>query len=359
MNKIFNTLNYTLGNEDNYLEHYLLPYGVNHVMCVAGSGVSPMALLSKGPRILSCVDTAREQLYITELRIATARHLSYESFLSFWSYPGFTIEPAERKSLFNTLVLAHETRLFFIKYFEKARWGSILYSGRLEKFGNLLVRPYRLLMGKKWKDIFYSSTIDEQHRFFNTKFPKKRFDLVIFLFSFFYRISLVFIKDIMRENMQESFYALFHRIFYTLIQDFYLKENFYLQYFFNGRILFLEACPPECDPDIFTQIKKSIEHCDIRYIQENIVHAAQKSDEPINFFDFSNVPSYFTGEMERAFLQDIKPVLDEHALVLNRYHIHLPEKMDSSGFNNVSQDYKDIINSEATQLYHIELYEKI
>jgi S-adenosylmethionine-diacylglycerol 3-amino-3-carboxypropyl transferase len=359
MNTIFNALNFTLGNEDNHLEHKLLSTGLNHVMCVAGSGVPPMALLSKSPRILSCVDTAIEQLYMTELRIETARQLSYESFLSFWSYPGFTIEPHERKSLFDTLILRHETKRFFIIYFEKVDWCSILYAGRFEKIWNITATPFRLLMGNALQDMFHLSNLEEQRTFLKTKFPKKRFEIFIFFAAFLSSLSLKILKDIIHVNIKQSMYEFYHNIYYSLLQNFYIKENFLLQFAFTGKLVSLEACPPECNPAIFSQIKKNIETCDIRYIHGDILDAAKNCEELINFIDLSNVPSFFKGEREQLFLQEIKPMLDKKALVLNRYHLHIPEGIDSRGFNNITQDIKDIINNEATQLYNIELYENL
>jgi len=359
MNNIFNALNFTLGNEDNNLEHKLLTHGQNHVMCVAGSGASPMALLSKGPRILSCVDTARDQLYITELRIETARQLSYESFLSFWSYPGFTIEPRERRSIFHTLPLKHETRMFFNSLYEKCHWESILYAGRFEKIWNISTKPLRWIMGNSLKDVFHSSSLEEQRHFVKADFPRKRFDFIILLAAFLSKFALGLKKDILQVNIKQSFFEYYRNIYYNLIQHYYIRDNFFLQYVFNGKILFLEACPPECNPTIFSHIKMNSQNCDIRFIHGDIIDAAKNSHELINFIDLSNVPSFFTGKLDQLFLQEIKPMLDKKARILVRYHLHVPGTIDSSGFKSITHDFKDIIDSEATQLYHIELYERL
>ena len=81
MHNLFNQLNFTIGNEDNRFEQYILPEKLTHAVCTAGSGVGPMVVLSRGPAFLSCVDISEPQLYLTELRIESARKLSYEDFV--------------------------------------------------------------------------------------------------------------------------------------------------------------------------------------------------------------------------------------------------------------------------------------
>ncbi|NBW81737.1 DUF3419 family protein, partial [bacterium] len=72
----FNTLNYSLANEDTALELGILPEQRRHVLSVAGSGARVLPLFAKSPQRLTCVDLSQEQLFLTELRIESARVLS-------------------------------------------------------------------------------------------------------------------------------------------------------------------------------------------------------------------------------------------------------------------------------------------
>src|SRR5690348_8215276 len=83
----FDSLNYTLGNEDTALEYDLLPPTVSHLYAVAGSGSRVLPLMAKKPKKVTCVDTSRNQLYLTELRIVSLKTLTYAEFLGFWGYP--------------------------------------------------------------------------------------------------------------------------------------------------------------------------------------------------------------------------------------------------------------------------------
>ena len=56
--KYFNSLNYTIGNEDASLELAVLPEKAQHVFTVAGSGSRIIPLLSKNPLRLTCVDSS-------------------------------------------------------------------------------------------------------------------------------------------------------------------------------------------------------------------------------------------------------------------------------------------------------------
>src|SRR3954464_1160170 len=111
--KYFNTLNYTLANEDTSLELNVLPKGVPHLMAVAGSGGRVLPLLAKFPKKVSCVDLSKEQLFLTELRLESLRVFSHREFLSFWGYPPCPAEPHERKSLFKRIHLSDPAHEFF------------------------------------------------------------------------------------------------------------------------------------------------------------------------------------------------------------------------------------------------------
>src|SRR3989338_1180287 len=117
----FDSLNYTIGNEDTMLELEILPEEAQHVFAVAGSGSRIIPLLVKNPRFITCIDSSKEQLSITELRIATLRELNYDDFLTFWGYHSKNITTNKRKSIFDNLVISHfpaykrDSQLFFSK----------------------------------------------------------------------------------------------------------------------------------------------------------------------------------------------------------------------------------------------------
>lgn len=355
----FKSLNYTLGNEDNSIEYELLEENLNHVMSVAGSGSRVLALLAKSPKQLTCVDTAREQLHITELRIEAVRALTYQEYLSFWDYPGSDPLPAaERKAMFHRLDLSPASRRELGEAFRSIQWKSMLYTGRFERLLRRAGMLTRLLMGGDWLRIFDCRDIGEQRRFFWTEFPRHRLDRVILAQSLVHEVFFRMFPSVMRRNISETYHAFFRRMFYSLFTEVDAKASMWLQIYFCGKLLFLQAAPPECDPDIFGRIKQSLGHCRIFYLNGSIFDSESIPPDPVDFLSLSNVPSYLTGALERSYMRDLRPKLGERAMVVTRTHLHVPEGTDLDGYENVTEHYGDLGRREKTRLYQIDVFRK-
>ena len=109
----FNGLVYTLTNEDSLVEAELLPDNTERVIAIAGSGSRIVPLLTKSPKELVCVDLSVEQLYLTELRVESVRHLSRDEFIQFFGYPSASDSAQNREALFKKLVTFPPLRTFF------------------------------------------------------------------------------------------------------------------------------------------------------------------------------------------------------------------------------------------------------
>ncbi|MBN8458661.1 MAG: DUF3419 family protein [Verrucomicrobia bacterium] len=355
----FKALNYTLGNEDNLIEHDLLAENLNHVMTVAGSGSRVLALLAKSPGRITCVDTAREQLQITELRIAGARRLTYQEYLSFWDYPGASpLSAAGRKEMFYGLDLAPVSRRALGAAFDAIRWESMLYTGRFERLLRQGTLPARALMGKDWLRIFECRDIGEQRRFFWTEFPRRRLDGVIRAHSWVHDVFFRMFPSVMRRNISETYHAFFRRVFYSLFTEEDAKSSLLLQLYFCGKLMYIQAAPPECDPFVFERIKRSLGHCRITYLNDSVFGTGRIVREPVDFLSLSNVPSYLTGDLERSFMRDLRPMLADRALVVTRSHLHVPEGTDLDGYDNVTANHGDPGRRERTRLYQIDVFRK-
>jgi S-adenosylmethionine-diacylglycerol 3-amino-3-carboxypropyl transferase len=153
----FDSLNYTIGNEDTTLELEILPEEARHIFAIAGSGSRIIPLLVKNPRLITCIDSSKEQLSITELRIATLRELNYDDFLTFWGYPSEKVAMNKRKSIFDSLVISSQAREIMNLFFEKNNWESLLYAGKWEKTFKKLSR-FHQLSTMRWlrvRELFY------------------------------------------------------------------------------------------------------------------------------------------------------------------------------------------------------------
>ena len=355
----FNHLNYTLGNEDTALELALLPREAGHVFSVAGSGSRILPLLAKQPKQVTCVDVSQAPLYLAELRIESARALEHAEFLAFWGYPPRQADPKARQALFGRIELSAAAHRFCRGLFETNRWESVLYEGRWEKTFAKLSRIVRKITGKRGIGLFDAKTRSEHLKYLKEKFPRKAWSATVFLLGNVVVFNALLYKgQLPKKNTSGGMYRFYIKAFDRLFEQGPARENFFLQLVFLGKIRFSEGNPVECDPEVFAEMKKGLSRVEIRYRLGDVIGEAQKSPEPIGFFSFSDVPSYFSGRAEKMFLQQIAPGLAPGALVVVRNYLHVPKGTDTSGYENVTSSYRRAIDQEKVQMYLIDIYRR-
>ena len=357
----FNRLNYTLANEDTALELALLPQDISHLVSIAGSGGRVLPLLARGPKRITCLDLAPEQLYLTELRFQSTLSLAYETFLDFWGYPTSRapISSVDRKELFNLLSLSREAKNFLTKHFESKNWESILYDGKWENTFQKLSQAIRTIVGKRGLEIFDCRTLTEQTEYFRDRFPRKRWKLAILLLGNATMFNaLLYRGHFPKKNIPEPFSAFYDQVFEHLFNSMLARDNFFLQLVFFGKIVFPEGVPIEAQPEVFRAAKKHLKQCQIEYVSGDAIEQIKRMQNPIGFVSLSDVPSYFSGDRERDFLQEIRPQLATQACVVIRNYLRIPENLDSTGYANVTEKYRSEISREKVGVYHVNIFEK-
>jgi S-adenosylmethionine-diacylglycerol 3-amino-3-carboxypropyl transferase len=352
----FDSLNYTLGNEDTSLELALLPNRTHHVLAIAGSGGRVLPLLAKRPRYVTCVDVAIEQLYLTELRIESARALEHQEFLAFWGYPPVVMAPEERVSLFRKITLSEPARRFCAESFASIQWASILYQGRWERTFAKLSRVNRVVLGSRGSRLFETGSSAEYFAYLLSDFPHRSWSVLVRLLgnaSVFN--ALLYKGNFVVKNMPGSAYEFYLAAFERLFQQGHAKENFFLQLLFFGEIRFSEANPVECDQKVFAQVKEALAETQISYVHGDVLRAVPGAGPPVDFLSLSDVPSYFRGATERTFLQDLRDSLSPDALVVIRNYLRVPEGTDLTGYRNITADHQDIVTSEKVQMYLVDI----
>lgn len=352
----FNALNYTLGNEDTALELSILPKNTQHILTIAGSGSRVLPLLAKRPKHVTCVDLSKEQLYLTELRLESARALEHKEYLLFWGYPPLQATSESRYRLFQKISLSHRTKKFWIEYFTVNQWGSILYQGRWEKAFITLSRINRVFTGRKGSQLFDITHSNKHMEYLKNKFPYKRWSILVWaLGNAAVFNALLYRGNFPVKNVPGSMYDFYIRAFNKIFQHGPARNNLLLQLLFFGEIRFSEGNPIECDPRVFAKAKRGLESAKIRYVHGDLVEAAGKAKAPIGFISFSDVPSYFRGETEKKFLQNIKSGLAPDALIVIRNYLRVPEDTELKGYENLTQAYRRFIDQEKFQMYAIDI----
>ena len=355
----FNRLNYTLANEDTRFEMDLMPSSISHLVSVAGSGGRVLPLLAKHPKKVTCVDLSQEQLYLTELRIESVKSLSHVQFMEFWGYPPHPAEPSERKKLFKKLTLSDPTRRFFEDYFQHHGWNSILYAGSWEQTISKLSSVNRRITGMKGIGLFTALNKTEHLDYLKSRFPTYAWALTLSLLGNAGVFNALLYKGhFPRKNLKDSSFDFYKKSFERIFAQGPARENFLLQLIFFGKILFPEGNPVECDPKVFAESKKALKTAEIDYHHGNVVDFVSHCNTPVNLLSFSDVPSYFSGETERAFMQRIKSGMADDGIVVIRNYLRVPEGTDYSGYDRVTKDYQSLIRKEKVQLYQIEVFKK-
>ncbi|CAM3004265.1 S-adenosylmethionine:diacylglycerol 3-amino-3-carboxypropyl transferase [Legionella steigerwaltii] len=353
----FNGLVYTLTNEDSIVESELLPDNTERVIAIAGSGSRIVPLLTKSPQELVCVDLSVEQLYLTELRIESVRHLSHDEFIQFFGYPSANDSALSREELFKKLVtLSPSAKEFFLNLFSNTSWKSLLYSGKWEQSARKFSRFIRKFVGKKGLKIFDCETLEEQRAYYAHQFPQRAWRCFLRIYAVLMRITWKVKPGIFPQvDPKISFYQTYKKIFDEMFLNTLARKNYILQLIFHGEIISPEALPAECDPLLFQEAKKALLKTKISYIQDDIISTIEKSKNKSGFISFSNAPSYFPHELARNYLERIASQLSESAILVVRHFLNDPAMACLDGFTDVSERYSDILAKEITKTYEIQI----
>lgn len=355
----FNTLNYSIGNEDASLEWSMLPKNTHHVLAVTGSGSRVIPLLAKNPRYITCVDSSKKQLSFAEMRIASLKELNHKEFLAYWGYPSYSMSPSERQVVFNNLSLSHQTREICSMLFNDNHWETLLYAGKWEQTFMKLSMINRIIIGKKGLGIFTCKSKEEQTNYLETKFPKRAWSFSLFLLGNATVFNALLYKgNFPKKNISNSLHSFYKEKFDYLFKQDLVRKNYFLQLLFFGTLQFPEGLPMECDLDIFLKAKRGLESAKIVYVHGDAVEEAERTPSLISFLSFSDTPSYFNPPREQEFLQIIKNNISPQGIVVNRYYLRIPEKLNTDGFINVTKNYEKVMRKEKIQMYSYGIYKK-
>ena len=355
--KYFSGLNYTLGNEDTSVEIEMIKtLKPKNVFSICGSGGRSLPLMHDEVEVLSLSDLSKEQLNLAELRLATYRELTHEKFLIFWGYYPYSDNnhKSERKKLFAKLTLTQTTHEFFTQVFNEIDYDSLLYLGKWERTFAVFAKVNRVLLGADYDRILKFDNLEEQIEYYKTKFPLKRWKILIQILGNKAMFNALLYKgDFITKNSPLSHFDYYFQSFERLFTRDLAQKSFFLQLCFYGKIKSLLGVPVEAQKENFNRIHKSKTVVD--YVQEDFVSYLAKGEKKYDFLSLSDVPSYFQGDLEKDFMQKIKPGLNSGAILVTRYYLRKSE-CHLDGYEDVTQDYAKLIDLEKVQMYDIRVY---
>ncbi len=362
--KYFSELNYSLANEDSSVEYEMVKLlNSQKILSVCGSGGRSLPLLATNPQKLHCVDLALQQLGILKLRIETIKLLEHRDFLKFWGYaPYGKVNLSDfRKKIFYKLNLEEVDKSYFEKLFVANSWNSILYAGSWERTFNTFSKIVRLILGKKHSSICFSfNDLEKQKKYFDNDFPWWRWNIVLHILgnkSVFN--ALLYKGEFVKKNINETYFKYYAKAFKHLFYNSLTKKSFFLQLCFRGYIFDPAGNTIEADKQCFLQMKNALKTSStVTWSNQDLISAINQSDEKFDFISMSDVPSYFSGEVETSFLQEIVPGLNKGAVIVIRSYLRVPN-VDIEGYEDITLDYKDLIDLEKVQMYRFNIYRRI
>lgn len=356
----FNSLNYTIGNEDTSLELAVMPENIHHVFAVAGSGSRIIPLLSKSPQYITCVDSSPEQLSFAELRIASLKALDHQNFLAFWGFPSHPMPPCKRRGIFEGLEISDSARKHTSLLFKKYDWKPLLYSGKWEQTFQKLSRINKWIVRNKGLGIFSCKTKEEQENYLKTDFPQKAWSFSIFMLGNVAVFNAFLYKgNFPQKNIPKSMHAFYLERFKRLFEQDIARRNYFLQLLFFGRLHFPDGLPIECDPGIFLRAKRGLQKAKIIYICNDVIEEAKRTALSIDFLSLSDVPSYLRPPREQEFLQEIKNNVSLGGIIANRYYLRIPANLNTDGYQDITDDFEEAISKEKIQMYSFGIYQKV
>ncbi len=353
----FSALNYSLGEEDSMPEYHILKtFSKPTILSVTGSGSRIIPLLACHPQKLTCIDISPWQLAITALRLGALAKLDYPDYLMFMGYhPG--MDSIRRKKVFNSLNITKKFREQAKILLSKVEWTAPLYIGRFEYMLHKLYKINTFITRAQARGIFECDTIEKQQHYYATKFPRKRWAMVIKLLGNATVLnSLLYHGEFPRNNMGIRTSKFYSQIFDQLFKNTLARKSFFLQMLFFGKINFEEAFCGEANQDIFLSAQSAQRDCEIQF-QQGSISELIKQDNQFNFLSLSDVPSFLSDNDARKILQQLRAHLTCGGILVFRSHLrHI--KPISYGYLDVSSHFKPVTDLETSGLWRFSIFKK-
>ena len=263
--------------------------------------------------------------------------------------------------MFRELNLSGGARSYFLELFNSINFASLLYEGKWEKTFTGVPKLLRRIVGTRYDEIFRFTDLKEQNAYFDRELnhqawlivPRlvlRAFGNAAFFNAFLYKGSFV------KKNLSETHFEIYRNAFRKLFYQDLTRSNFFLQLIFLGHLYYTEGNPIEAHQEIFSAVKESLKEKKVTLKQSDLLKIAAEDTQKFDFVSLSDVPSYFSGEVEVNYLQTLAQGLNEGALVVVRCYLRVPEGTVLDGYDDVTAQYQDLVKAEKTQIYTTFIY---
>ncbi|MFT6633351.1 MAG: S-adenosylmethionine-diacylglycerol 3-amino-3-carboxypropyl transferase [Bacteriovoracaceae bacterium] len=351
------SLNYSMANEDSQLERKIASEMESKIiLSVCGSGSRAFPLIIESTEELDLIDMSKTQLDFAKLRQKSFEKFTYEDFKEFWGYE--QLEPKLRKERFQNFI--KETSFELEELFINENWSEPIYYGGWERTYQKLNKLVRIAVGNKRIDKLKNcKDLDQQLSIFHSFGFQVRWKAVLLvvgnraLFN-----SLLYKGKFVEKNIDQSYVQFYVQAFERLFNNKLLKDSYFLQMSFLGKIEFLSGVPIEARKGTFQKVKEGLKKTKVSYINQNIIEYLKESKKKYDFISISDVPSYFDYELGNKYLEIVKPNLKMGGVIVVRYYLKTHQPIET-GYRDVTNEYQGLIDDEGVQMYQIKIYKKI
>lgn len=349
----FNNLNYSLGNEDSYIEATLTK-NARSVLCIAGSGSRVIPLLANNPKLLTVLDVSPIQLHFANVRIEAIKSLEFDEYLSFWGYKSLT--PRLRKSLFHKISLSPQVKDFWFnrqQLWTEKGWHSL---GRWENSLKKMGETFRNWFLFNPHPLFEAKNLEEQKSLNKIIWPNIRAKIFFkiaansyVLNKHLYKGNLISPGYVYESNMSDFLLKNFIRLFNSTVA----RSNFFLQWVFLGEIKYIENSLPETNLNIYMKVKQSTTLIDY---QIGFADTFSQNNQDYDAYSFSDLASYMGPDSIIRLLQKIDSSQLNKRAIFRSFYKH-PQYYHQTKWTRLSDEEIWAYQNDCTGVYRFHIYE--
>lgn len=349
MQTYFQSLNYSMANEDTTLEYELArKINAKKILTVGGSGSRALPFLALPIDALTIVDVSADQLLLIELKLQTIKQLEHRDAITFWT----SEDAAAREIIFQKLKLDQKFQDFYRFHAKQNPKLPPLYWGKWEKTFRTFSKITGLFFSKNLREAAFKT--DRPGTFFKEHIKGIKWDAIIKIVGNKAMFNSILYKgSFIQKNSALSYFEYYSQAFERLF-SLDIKRSHFLQLCLCGKVVREEGLPIEFDPILFARIKAS--NVTPNYQQGSVFERPESTQ--YDFISLSDVPSYLSGEMEKNYLQMIKKNVANSGVVVNRFYLRTTEKTNESGYKDITPEHVGIISQELVQMYQVQLLQK-
>lgn len=354
----FHGLNYSLANEDTWVEYRLAPENAVSIFTVCGSGSRAIPLLARNPEELHVVDLSEAQLKLFRLRLGAIKKLSYQDYLFFLGYETKSAL-SNRPELLNQLELSEEDLAFWKSFQDQWKEEGFIYLGKWERHFMMLGKLFQKLTFKSLLPLFATQDMNAQTEIMKKHWSDSLFKIYTKIVmnewvanKLLYKGSFAGAKD--KKTMKVSAADHVSGEFSDLFKNTWVKSNYFLQLIFLNKVTFKEAFPAECDEELFHKIKNS--KSKVFYYKENLLELLKVKAH--DFYSLSDTFSYMKDEDVSDFLESLPKDIKPHTKMVIRTFMRSPSFKIGEQWETSSELNSKLAKEDCTRMYEFRVLSK-